>query len=161
MAAKKRAPNKTSVAATRTGNWKPVFIQALRETGLVYRAAEIAHVNRRTANRERYDDPDFDEQWSDALEDYKESLEEEVDRQGKAGNIIGLMFRLKRLDPLYRDRIDLNINYPELFKQLVEKHRLSQEEIKGNPLFLAAATRWNALGPGRVGSPSAGEEKAR
>lgn len=156
---KKGTKNKTSIAATRMGTWKPVFIEALRENGTVYRAAKIANISRRTAALERHRDPEFSSDWNDALEDYKETLEEEVDRQGKKGNIIGLMFRLKRLDPMYRDRIDVNLDYPEQFKKLIEKYNLTIADIKNSPVLAAAASRWNAIGVGGNGGEGISAEK--
>lgn len=167
---KKGTKNKTSIAATRMGTWKPTFLEALRTTGLVYRSAEIAHINRRTATLERHRDPEFSEAWTEALEQHIEMLEEEADRRAVKGTDkpvyqqgiqVGsireysdtlLIFRLKALNPeKYRDRVSVDVNYRQQFQVFIAQHNLTKEQIEANPVYRAAAARWGIMGIGTGG----------
>jgi hypothetical protein len=67
------------------GVWKPVFIERLRETANVSRAAKSAGVDRRTVYRERERSGAFGEAWDDALEEGTDYLEEEARRRAYEG----------------------------------------------------------------------------
>lgn len=76
---------KTSSAATRQRNWKPIFLAELAKRGNVSDAAKVAKINRDTANEHRKSDPDFAEQWADALEQAADVLEREAFRRAHDG----------------------------------------------------------------------------
>ena len=76
---------KTSTAATRQRNWKPIFLKALAKRGNVSEAAKAAKVNRDTANEHRKSDPAFAAGWEIALEDAADALEREAFRRAHDG----------------------------------------------------------------------------
>lgn len=49
-------------------NWKPIFLDALKEMPVMRYACEAAGVNRSSAHRARDADPDFAQAWDDAME---------------------------------------------------------------------------------------------
>lgn len=161
----KKSAYKNKPAVSRTGKWKSVFIEALKETGIVGRAAEKASVGRSTVYLERECDEEFAEQWEEALECHVETLEAEADRRavqgtGKPVFFQGLecgtiqeysdtllIFRLKALAPeKYRERMSVDINYKQQFELFVAKHKLTKEQIEANPVYRAAAARWGIMG---------------
>ncbi len=106
--------------------WKPRFIEALRQTGVVTRAARAAGVGRTTAYDHYKTDPDFARAWDDALEDACDEMEAEARRRAVEGTekpvyykgeVVGtireysdtlLIFLLKANRPeKYRDSFDL------------------------------------------------------
>lgn len=98
------------------------FFERLVETGRPTESALFAGYSRSTAYKYREEDESFREQWDDALAIYQEKLEAEADRRAVEGTAKPvfhngeqcgeiqqysdtlLMFRLKKLDPSYRER---------------------------------------------------------
>lgn len=98
-----------------------VFLKDLEENGNISLAARKAGYSRSAVNKRKVSNPDFAEKVEDALELYKAKLEAEADRrgvdgverplhyQGKVFDTVReysdslLMFRLKKLDPSYRE----------------------------------------------------------
>lgn len=103
-----------------------VFLLAFMEKGTVYHAARKANVGRQTVYDWIRSDDAFRKALDDTKADYQELLEAEADRRAVHGtdhpvmykgeitdtykeySDTLLMFRLKRLDPSYRDRVDMN-----------------------------------------------------
>lgn len=83
--ARGKAQRKTSTAATRQRNWKPIFLAALAERGNVSDAAKAAKINRDTANEHRKRDQAFAAQWVEALEAAADVLEKEAWRRAHDG----------------------------------------------------------------------------
>lgn len=81
-----KAQNPTAYPRTR---WD-VFIDLLREWGVISKAAEGAKVNRRTAYERRAGNAEFARQWDDALQDFADSLEAEAIRRARDGIIKGV-----------------------------------------------------------------------
>lgn len=77
-----RTPKK---AVTQLGDWKPVFLKHLAETGNVGASAKHANVARHTAYDHKYDDKDFAEKWKQALREAGDVLEAEAWRRGVKG----------------------------------------------------------------------------
>ena len=107
---------------TPTRDWKPVFIEALRATGNVTRAARYAGRSRNQAYHVRRHSEDFAAQWDEALEEGTDLLDAEARRRAVTGTdkpvfykgeVVGsitkysdrlLMFLLKAHDPqVFRD----------------------------------------------------------
>lgn len=76
---------KTARAITRTESWKPKFLNALRERGIVKDACSAAGVNRATAYRNRDADAEFAQEWQDALDEAADELEREAWRRAVDG----------------------------------------------------------------------------
>lgn len=66
-------------------DWKPAFLAALRDYGVVRYAAEQARVAFKTAYRHRDEDEAFRLAWQEALEEAADLLELEARRRGKDG----------------------------------------------------------------------------
>jgi len=79
------------------------FIRALAQTGLITEAARAAKISRRQHYRWVKTDPDYASRAADAKADYLDMLTSECDRRAMAGSDRLLMFRLRMLDPSYRD----------------------------------------------------------
>ena len=66
-------------------DWKPAFIEALRATGSVTRAAKYAGRSRNQAYHVRRQSEDFAAQWDDALEEGTDLLDAEARRRAVTG----------------------------------------------------------------------------
>ena len=66
-------------------DWKPAFIEALRATGNVTRAAKYAGRSRNQAYHVRRQSEDFAAQWDDALEEATDLLDAEARRRAVTG----------------------------------------------------------------------------
>ena len=102
-------------------DWKPAFIEALRTTGNVTRAAQYAGRSRNQAYHVRRHSEDFAAQWDEALGEGIDILEAEARRRAFTGidkpvfykgKVVGstkkysdrlLMFLLRAHDPKFRD----------------------------------------------------------
>ena len=65
--------------------WKPKFIERLRECGNVSEAARHAGVSRKTVYKERNSSEPFRDDWDDAMEEGVDALELEARRRASEG----------------------------------------------------------------------------
>lgn len=61
-----------------TVNWKPLFLEALRNIPVIRHACEAAGINRSTAWRARETDEEFAQAWDEAMEDGVDRAEREA-----------------------------------------------------------------------------------
>lgn len=69
----------------RADEWRPPFLEALRETGNVSHAARVAGISRKSAYRARENSSEFAEDWEDALGEATDALEAEARRRAFEG----------------------------------------------------------------------------
>lgn len=121
-----RTPNARTKkrASTRRRDWKPAFLQAFRDTGLVAHACEIAGVGRSTVYEARALDEEFAVAWVQVEDEVSDVMERELYRRAvegieepivSAGKLVThvlkysdslLMFALKARRPeKYRDNV--------------------------------------------------------
>jgi len=112
---------------------KKRFIAALTTQGTVYHAAQAAGISRQTAYRWHREDPDFAEQWDEAHENAVDVVESTIYQQAVGGNTLAGIFYLKAHRPIYRDR--LNIDIEQLNSEI--KERMAQ--LRENPDLFARA----------------------
>ena len=93
---------------TRDGQ-KKKFIAALTAQGTVFHAAQAGGISRQTAYRWHREDPDFAEQWDEAHENAVDAVESTIYQQAIGGNTIAAIFCLKAHRPIYRDRLNIDI----------------------------------------------------
>lgn len=67
------------------GDKKAIFVLALRDGHSVKKAAEAAGVTRATCYRWRADDPHFEFDWDEAVEEGTDTLEDEAMRRARDG----------------------------------------------------------------------------
>jgi hypothetical protein len=67
------------------GDWKPAFLAALRDCGVVRLACELVKMPRQTVYDHRYRDEAFAKAWNEALEEALDLLEAEARRRGCDG----------------------------------------------------------------------------
>ena len=97
-------------ARTRAADWRPAFLAALADCGVVRYAAEEAGVSRRTAYRAREADEPFRDGWDDALQAGADALEAEARRRALSGSDTLLIFLLKGARPAtYRDNAKVDV----------------------------------------------------
>ena len=97
-------------ARTRAADWRPAFLAALADCGVVRYAAEEAGVSRRTAYRAREADESFRDGWDDALQAGADALEAEARRRALSGSDTLLIFLLKGARPAtYRDNAKVDV----------------------------------------------------
>ena len=88
---------------------KKKFIETLTEQGTVLHAAKAAGVSRWTAYRWRKEDPEFDSRWDEALENAVDVVENSLYQKAVSGDTICMIFYLKAHRPIYRDRLNIDI----------------------------------------------------
>jgi hypothetical protein len=91
---------------------RETFLSELRLDGNVSRAARVCGARRETFYAHRNEDEAFKAEWEAAVElgeaNARDVLEEEAHRRALDGSDTLLMFRLKKLDPSYREKHDIN-----------------------------------------------------
>lgn len=112
---------------------KKRFIEALTLKGTVYHAAKAAGVSRQTVYRWREEDPEFAQLWEEAIENDVDEVESTIYHQAVGGNTLAAIFYLKAHRPIYRDR--LNIDIEQLRGEIEER----MEQLRENPDLLARA----------------------
>ena len=98
---------------------KKRFIAALEAKGTVLHACKAAGISRQTAYRWRDDDPEFAILWDEAHEQAVDSVESVLFQKALSGDTICMIFYLKAHRPIYRDR--LNIDIQQLKSEIEEK----------------------------------------
>ena len=109
---------------------KKRFIDALAEQGTVLHAARAAGVSRMTAYRSRQDDREFASRWDEAIENAVDQVESTIYQQAVGGNTLAAIFYLKAHRPIYRDRLNIDI---EQVRGEIEE-RLAQLTANGDSL---------------------------
>lgn len=74
-----------SARTTRRRDWKPAFLEALEQTGMVTEACKVAGVGRRTVYDHRQRDEEFALAWADVEEITTERMEREAQRRAVEG----------------------------------------------------------------------------
>ena len=98
---------------------KRTFIETLEAQGTVLHAAKAAGVSRWTAYRWRQEDLEFSDQWDEALENAVDVVENSLYQKAMSGDTIYMIFYLKAHRPIYRDR--LNIDIEQLKSEIEER----------------------------------------
>lgn len=88
---------------------KKKFIETLEAQGTVLHAAKAAGVSRWTAYRWRKEDLEFADQWDEALENAVDVVENSLYQKAVNGDTICMIFYLKAHRPIYRDRLNIDI----------------------------------------------------
>ena len=97
---------------------KKRFIAALSVQGTVYHATSAAGISRWTAYRWREDDLDFGSLWDEALQNAVYAVESMLYHQ-VVGNTLAAIFYLKAHRPIYRDRLNIDINQVREIKERI------------------------------------------
>ncbi|HEU4836328.1 MAG TPA: hypothetical protein VFS90_18005, partial [Pyrinomonadaceae bacterium] len=71
--------------------------------------AKAAGISRWTAYRWRKEDPEFDSRWDEALENAVDVVENSLYQKAVSGDTICMIFYLKAHRPIYRDRLNIDI----------------------------------------------------
>lgn len=108
----------TEHARERGGQWRPVFIAALRNSANVRAACQASKVDRGTAYKARVRSAEFRAQWDEAIEDACDLLEAAAFRDALKGSVADRQFLLKAHRPeKYGEKVQLEI----LIRQAAEK----------------------------------------
>ena len=102
-------------------DWKPAFIEALRATGSVTRAAKYAGRSRNQAYHVRRQSEDFAAQWDDALEEATDLLDAEARRRAVTGTDKPVFYKGEVVGSItkYSDRLLmflLRAHRPQVFR---------------------------------------------
>lgn len=106
---------------------KKRFIEALTLKGTVNHAAKAAGVSRWTAYRWRQKDLEFADLWEEALDTAVDAVESVLYQKALSGDTICMIFYLKAHRPIYRDRLNSDIN--QLHSEIEE--RMAQLRLTG------------------------------
>ena len=88
---------------------KKRFIETLEAQSTVLHAAKAAGISRWTAYRWRQEDLEFADQWDEALENAVDVVENSLYQKAVSGDTICMIFYLKAHRPIYRDRLNIDI----------------------------------------------------
>jgi len=116
-------------------SWHKLFLESLRNHGIVRQACKEAVVGRRTAYTHRDRFPEFAAQWEDALEDHRDIVRAEVIRRGIQGVDKPIFYQGERVDTVkeYSDRM-LELHAKALCPEYREKHQLEHTGPGGGGL---------------------------
>jgi hypothetical protein len=95
---------------------KRAFCEILQAGQSVTAAAAAIKVRRQTCYLHRESDAEFAAEWDAALESGTDKLEDEAVRRALKVSDTLLIFLLKGRRPKYRDRLAVNLTYPEADK---------------------------------------------
>ena len=112
---------------------KKKFIDTLAVQGTVSHAAQAAGVSRNTAYRWRHEDLEFASLWEEAHDNAVDEVDSVVYQKALSGDTIAMIFYLKAHRPIYRDR--LNIDIEQVNREIEE--RMAQLGV--TPRLLARA----------------------
>lgn len=154
-------------AVTRTGAWKPVFIQVLAKFGIVSVAAEHAGIDRVTAYKTKGRDAAFAKQWADALSQAGDLLESEARRRAVDGVAKPVFHQGKKCGSIqeYSDTLLIFLlkgNKPKKFRENIKQtiagtiktHSTHNIDLSGfTDDELLRFERAFASGPGGTGTP--------
>src|SRR6185436_10851562 len=88
---------------------KKRFIAALEAQGTVLHACKAAGISRQTAYRWYREDPEFAEQWDEAIENAVDGVESVIYQKALSGDVIAAIFYLKAQRPKFRDRVSIDV----------------------------------------------------
>ena len=95
-----------TLTGTTKKHWRLVFLDGLRMHGMVTQAALEAGIHRDTAYFERQRDPEFAQEWAEALDRGVDMLEDVAKKRAFEGDTTLLIFLLKAHRPAkYRETI--------------------------------------------------------
>lgn len=121
--------------------WRDAFVDAIRETGVVRHALRIAGVARSTAYELRAADPEFAAEWEEAVEDFKDSVEQELLRRAVQGVTRPVYQGGARVGEVqeYSDTLILAyLNAHAMDRGYVRNARMELTGRDGGPLAIAA-----------------------
>jgi hypothetical protein len=141
---KTKAPAKGKARTRRTRkkggpDWKPKFLEALRETGLVKDACAAAAVGRSTVYEARQQDEDFALAWHDIEEETTERMEREAIRRAADGVERPVHYKGERVDSVteYSDTLlifMLKARRPEVYRETTRHEHTGPD---GGPITFA------------------------
>lgn len=91
--------------------WKEPFLKVLRECGNVFEACKAVKINRLNAYRERKNNPDFAEQWQEAIDDACDTLALQARKRALTKSDTLMIFLLKCHQPDFYNRDRLQIQH--------------------------------------------------
>jgi len=112
------------------GSRKKRFIAALTTHATVLHAAQAAGISRQTAYRWQREDPDFADQWDEAIENAVDAVESVIYQKALSGDVIAGIFYLKAQRPKFRDRLNIDI------EQVNSEIRERMAQLRENPDLL-------------------------
>jgi hypothetical protein len=110
---------------------KRTFLDAYRDNGSIYHAAQVARIDRSTIYKWLAKDAAFLAAMADAQEDCADNVETSVYKKALAGDSLLMMFYLKAYRPRFRDKVMVDI-------QAVQAE--IAERVANNPQLLPAPT---------------------
>ena len=106
-------------------NWRPAFLQTLKETGNVLLSCKVAGISRKQAYLTRQKNAAFAAEWADCIEDAVDMLEAIAVQRAKTVSDVLLIFLLKAHRPeVYRETVNLRIEHARI---LEDTRRLAEE----------------------------------
>jgi hypothetical protein len=126
-------------ALTQKRDWKPQFLAAFEELGLVTEAARRVGISRQAAYLQRHSDPDFAEAWDEIEHNLTERLEREAYRRATEGterHFYDARGNLLRTEQTYSDTLAiflLKARKPEMYR---ETTRTEITGVSGGPIEL-------------------------
>ena len=106
-------------------NWRPAFLQTLKETGNVLLSCRVAGISRKQAYKTRQTNAAFAAEWADCMDDAIDMLEDIAVQRAKTVSDVLLIFLLKAHRPeVYRETVNLRIEHARIIE---DTRRLAEE----------------------------------
>ena len=126
-------------------DWKPIFVEALRNSGNVRAACQSASITRSNAYKARLIDPRFRASWDDAIEDAIDTLEAvawQRARTGLSDQVLMMLLRSHR-PQLYRERVHIEVTREQDIAVVMKARGVTRDEAES---AIAEAERLTSAG---------------
>lgn len=114
------------------GEWQPAFLAMLRNSANVRLSCASAGISRKTAYAHRQADPEFREQWDEALEDACDLLEASARMRAMLGDTTLTIFLLKaHRSEVYGDKVkqDITVTIRRQAERMAQEWGLDPDEL--------------------------------
>lgn len=113
-------------------NWKPKFIEALRNSGNVRAACQAAGIARANAYKARSNDTKFCAEWDEAIADAVDTLEAvawQRARTGLSDQVLMMLLKAHRPE-LYGTRVQVEVTREQDIEVVMRARNVTREEAE-------------------------------
>lgn len=113
-------------------NWKPKFIEALRNSGNVRAACQAAGISRANAYKARFNDIKFCAEWDEAIADAVDTLEAvawQRARTGLSDQVLMMLLKAHRPE-LYGTRVQVEVTRDQDIEVVMRARNVTREEAE-------------------------------
>lgn len=114
-----------------SGEWKPIFLAAMKNLPVVRVACDKAGISRAEAYRTRTRDPKFATAWEEAKEDGIDVLEASLHIRAREKDTIASIFLLKNLRPnVFGENVNVNVQGSLSIEEVANARKTLNAKLK-------------------------------